>query len=174
MSNVVALRPRAPIPAATSEAFEQAWRAYPETGRLRSSRKESLPEWRKACRETGEEALLSAVLRYAKEDKEHKKDCGAPGFHRWLKWGRYEHWLSSTSAPVNGRRFPDDAIRNAVIAATSEAFVISYLDPCEVSGTVLLVRTSIGVSKLRERATLFKGLGFTAMRKLTAADTEKS
>lgn len=168
MTNVVALNltPRTP-PVTAGAMFDQAWKAYPDQGRLRSSRREAQKAWAKAAREVGEEALLGAVRRYVAEDKEHKRECGPPGFHRWLNWGRYEHWLPVSGAAVEtGRkRFPDEHIRRQVVFATSEAFAASYLDPCEVEGTVLVVRTGIAVDRLKEHARLFKSLGFTGMRR---------
>lgn len=167
MSNVVALRPRSKAPAVMSEAFLSAWATLPDTARIRSSRKQSWPEWIVAAREVGDEALLVAVRRYVSEDKEHKRECGAPGFHRWLKWGRYENWLGAPAGALIslGVRFPNETIRAQVAAEAGEAFCISYLDRCTMEGTVLIVPGETAVKRLRERAQIFKSLGFTGMRK---------
>lgn len=167
MSNVVALRPRSKAPAAMSEAFLSAWAMLPDTARIRSSRKQSWPEWLAASRDIGEDALLAAVRRYVSEDKEHKRECGAPGFHRWLKWGRYENWQGPPSGVLVslGVRFADEAVRARVAAEAGEAFCISYLDRCTVEGTVLIVPGDTAVRRLKEKAQIFKSLGFTAMRK---------
>lgn len=167
MGNVVALRPTPREAPATSAAFEAAWKLYPDVGRLRSSRKMAFREWLKVCRAIGEDAALGAVRRYVAEDKEHKKECGAPGFHRWLNWGRYEHWMPSDDKPSDMPRFPDEAKRAELVAAFGEDFVGSYLDPCKIDGTTLIVRTNIAVDRLRQRANELKALGFTGMRRTT-------
>lgn len=165
MSNVVAFKPKPRVTTSTSPNFDEAWSRYPDTGRLRSSRRQAWPEWCDVSREIGEEVLVAAVIRYAAEDKDHKRECGAPGFHRWLKQGRWEHWTGAKATRSVGRQFPDDHIRSSVVAATSDAFVVSYLDPCEVEGTTLIVRTEYAMEKLKEMAALFRSLGFTGMRK---------
>jgi hypothetical protein len=170
LTNVVAFRaPRREPPqrAPALGLFEDAWKAFPEQGRLRSSRREAGPEWAKAAREVGEEALLAAVRRYTAEDKEHKRDCGPPGFHRWLKWGRYEHWLREGPA-LGARQFADARIRQALVAAAGEPFVGSYLDPCELDGTTLVVRTGVAMTRLQEHSSVLKALGLTGMRKMQA------
>lgn len=168
MGKVVQLRPRkaATTPAAYSEPFLAAWSSFPESGRLRSSRKVSWPEWLKTLAEIDEEALLAAVQRYAREDKEHRKDHGAPGFDRWLKWGRWDNWTGGSASALLGKTFADEKIRKAVVLATSESFAASYLDQCEMDGTTLLVKTDFAIGKLKEKASVFRALGFTGMRKL--------
>lgn len=163
MSNVVQLR-------AVQSRFEDGWAAFPETGRKRSSKKLSGPAWAKVAKEVGEDELLAAVQKYAREDKDHRKECGAPGFDRWLKWGRYEHWLGSSEAETLATHFPDKAIRDAVKAYLTESWCVSYLDQCTVEGTVLIVRTDFAIGKFRDHAAFFKGLGFTGMKKRTVPD----
>lgn len=107
----LASRRKAPVQPDTSPLFEQAWFAFPETGRLRSSRKEAWPEWSAIAREIGEEDLLARVQRYTAEDREHRKECGPPAFHRWLKWGRWEHWAPRTPTAVEAQIFSDPILR---------------------------------------------------------------
>lgn len=170
MSNVVSLRTRKalPISPAYSDVFMAAWSAYPESGRLRSSRKVAWAEWLKTLAEATEEELLGAVQRYAREDKEHRKDHGAPGFDRWLKWGRWDNWVGFSNLST-ARQFPNPKIRQAVILACGEPFVVSYLDQCTIDGSVLVVKTNFAVAKLKEQASVFRGLGFTGMRRSTTA-----
>lgn len=168
MGSVVALRPRQRLRGAplASPAFEEAWLAYPEAGRLRSSRKEALPEWLKAAAEIGEDTLAGAVKRYASEDKDHRKDHGAPGFHRWLKWGRYEHWLPKAPVVGIGQIFQNALARAAVIKAKDVDFCGAYLDPCTIEGTTVVARTTIAMNRLKEVGSILKAHGFTGMRRI--------
>ena len=81
--------------------FERAWKAFPEPGRKRSSVKQSEPEWKSASKAAGgEERLCQAVERFA-ECEEARRDGGkfVQGFHRWLRDGRWEHWLDDDPSP---------------------------------------------------------------------------
>lgn len=77
------------------DRFAEAWKAYPAKGRERSkSQAKTRPIWREAAKAAGgEEALLGAVKRYVRDDQTHKGECGPPAFDRWLRDGRWEHWL---------------------------------------------------------------------------------
>lgn len=152
------------------DAFAEAWDAYPKSGRDRSmSRTKCWPLWREAAQQAGGSAkLLAAVKRYARDDKGHKGDCGAPAFDRWLKWGRWEHWLAG---PATGRTlavFPDPEIRGAVTAARGEAWVASWLDPCtwDPETRVIVPRTLLAASKLRsEVGGVLRSRGVTILEK---------
>lgn len=131
MSNVVALRPKSKT--ATSPAFEEAWSLFPDTGRIRSSRKQSWPAWTAVCREIGEADLVERVRRYAAEDKEHRRECGAPGFHRWLAWGRWEHWApKAPSVPVATvqKVFPEASLRAAFHLRFHDERARDWFDRC--------------------------------------------
>jgi uncharacterized protein YdaU (DUF1376 family) len=97
--------PTVPCPAKPNAGredwFAKAWDAYPRQGRERSkSRDKTLPIWREAAKRAGGgERLAAAVQRYVREDKQHKGECGPPGFHRWLNDGKWEHWLPEARAP---------------------------------------------------------------------------
>lgn len=97
--------PTVPCPAKPNTAkddwFSKGWDAYPKQGRERSkSREKTLPIWREASRRAGGgERLVGAIQRYVREDKQHKGECGPPGFHRWLNDGKWEHWLPEARAP---------------------------------------------------------------------------
>jgi uncharacterized protein YdaU (DUF1376 family) len=88
--------------------FLEAWGAYPSKGRERSkSQAKTLPIWREAAKASGgPERLLGAVRRYVSQDQTHKGDCGPPAFDKWLRDGRWEHWLPQAGtvaglAPMN-------------------------------------------------------------------------
>lgn len=122
---------------------------------------EAFPVWSEIASEVGEELLLSCVKRYALEDKDAKRDCGAPGLERWLKWGRWDNWRPTdpTSARVQseGRMFPDTTIRQACLARHGEPWCISYLDRCEwVDGAI--VTTSGTVFGVLSRAPIMREL----------------
>lgn len=163
MTNVVRLNA---LGAVYSPLFNRGWEAFPETGRKRSSRKVSWPEWQKAAYQIGEERLLGAIVRYTAQDKDHRKECGAPGFDRWLKWARYETWDQEIIAiPANTHRFPDDAAREAAISRFGGDFVSVYLDPCELDGTTIIARTDFAIKKMMEHRNFWKEFGFSGMRK---------
>lgn len=127
MGNVVRLHARKPETA--SEAFLAAWAAFPDTGRLRSSKRVAWPQWLATLADVDEETLMLAVQRYAREDKDHRKECGAPAFDRWLKWGRWEHWLPKAEVVQLARIFPDPELR-ASFAARFEEKALVWLDRC--------------------------------------------
>lgn len=132
MGAVVQLRTRRQRPTvAVSPEFEAAWAAFPETGRLRSSKRQSWPEWVSVAGEIGEDDLLARVERYAREDKDHRREHGAPGFHRWLKWGRWEHWAPLPSATVTALKttFPDPELR-ASFAERFSSEALKWFDRC--------------------------------------------
>ena len=98
--------PTVPCPAAPNkppkvDSFSLAWGAYPTKGRERSkSQAKTRPIWRDAAKAAGgEDRLLGAVQRYVREDQTHKGECGPPAFDRWLRDGRWEHWLPEARAP---------------------------------------------------------------------------
>ena len=90
--------------AAKEDGFDRAWKAYPAQGRQRSkSQTKTRPIWRDAAKAAGGgERLADAVARYVREDQTHKGECGPPAFDRWLRDGRWEHWLPDTNAPSGG------------------------------------------------------------------------
>jgi uncharacterized protein YdaU (DUF1376 family) len=135
------------------DTFAAAWEAYPRLGRERScSRVKLWPLWRDAAQQAGgPEKLLAAVKRYVAEDKTHKGDCGAPAFDRWLKSGRWEHFLAGEASPRIVTVFPDPEIRNAVISAKGEGWANSWLDPCgwEPTARLIIPRNGLAAQKLR-------------------------
>lgn len=109
--------------------FAKAWDACTEMGRKRSSRKKAWPEWRAALkRETGP-VLAAAMARYVAGDEDAKR-TGGPGFHQWLKDGRYEHWTDD--GPATGGEAPPTfnapQVRASLVKATDEDFVVRYVD----------------------------------------------
>lgn len=131
MSNVVSIRTRKPVKAEASEVFLSAWEAYPQVGRLRSSKREAWPEWCRVAQEIGEADLAARVRRYAAEDKEHRRECGAPAFHRWLKWGRWEHWAPVAPVLVVPVEFPEPVIRASFHERFSDERARRWLDRCD-------------------------------------------
>lgn len=163
MNNVVLLHPPR-VKATGSPAFDEAWELLPKEARTRSSRKTSYPAWVRACTDVGEDALLRAVKRYIREDKDHKRECGAPGFHRWLAWARYEHWLEAPQlSVVETPTFDNPAVRKAVEAAKGADYCRAYLDRCRTDGTRLVVATETAAIKLREVGQIMKAHGYTGM-----------
>lgn len=100
--------PAAPNGGSVTGDFDRAWKAYPAKGRERSkSRAKTLPIWRDAAKAAGgSDRLADAVARYVREDQTHKGECGPPAFDRWLRDGRWEHWLPEARAPAAGGADP--------------------------------------------------------------------
>lgn len=80
------------------DLFEAAWKAYPHV-RGRSSKPKALGLWRRLPPAT-REALPSAAARYARDGREPKAECGAPGMDRWLSSQRYTDWISDDPGPL--------------------------------------------------------------------------
>lgn len=114
--------------------FEKAWQAFPSTGRIRSSRQETAPQWAAVAARIGEQALLDAVVLYAKAEAQHSSGYGAPGFHKWLEKGRWEYWHEMTErapAPSVHREFPEPQLRASFHEAFPSAQARRWLDRCE-------------------------------------------
>lgn len=108
------LAPRLP------DLFSEGWKAYPAKGRERSkSQAKTRPIWKDAARLAGgEDALLGAVRRYVRDDQTHKGECGPPAFDRWLRDGRWEHWLpDKTSVVAIAEASPELAARRRALLA---------------------------------------------------------
>lgn len=162
MSNVVA------FPVAERSCFDEAWALVPVTMRRRSCKVALLRDlWDRHARAFGQKELAGALRAYV-TDKDFDRH-GGQALDRWLKAGRYEHFTPAPP-PALADQFSDPMVRRAVATRLGEDFARIYLDPCQVEGTTLLVRTLYAADKMKEHAVLFRSLGFTGMRKMT---TEK-
>lgn len=146
-----------PVP---DDAFTLAWKAYPALGRSRSkSQAKTKPIWRAAANSAGgDDRLLAAVRRYVAEDTTHKGECGPPAFDRWLRDGRWEHWLpggtdaDQASGPAPAAVFdgPPD-IRAWTADRLGEPYARSYVDPARWDGAnrTLLAANPFALGKLK-------------------------
>lgn len=158
MSNVIA------FPAREVSAFDEAWALVPITMRKRSKKMAILREgWERHAGDFGQRKLLAALRAYVTE-KDFDRH-GGQALDRWLSGGRYEHFVEEASRPA-AQQFTDLMVRRVVVTRLGEEFARLYLDPCEVDGKVLVVRTGYAVNKLKQHSELFKSLGFVAMRRL--------
>lgn len=142
------------------DAFALAWKAYPALGRSRSkSQAKTKPIWRAAATAAGgEDRLLRAVRRYLAEDTTHKGDCGPPAFDRWLRDGRWEHWLpegvgvSGTAVDAPAAVFDGpQQIRSWAVERHGEPYARSYVDPArwDSQSRALLAANPFALSKLK-------------------------
>lgn len=157
------------FPEPERSTFEEAWSITPDTMRKRSESKDrTAKRWSiHAKRCGGHTALLGALRAYLKSDKDLIKS-GGPGLSVWLNQERYQHWTDATvveemAVVVSG--FPDAAIRQACVERMGLTWVLSYLDPSELDGTTLVVRTETAIQRMKEHGPFLKSLGLTGMRK---------
>jgi uncharacterized protein YdaU (DUF1376 family) len=165
------------------DAFMLAWKAYPALGRSRSkSQAKTKPVWRAAATAAGgEDRLLAAVRRYLAEDTTYKGDCGPPAFDRWLRDGRWEHWLpgatvgsdAATPAPAAVFDGPEQ-VRAWVADHLGEPYARSYIDPARWDGSnrALIAANPFAEGKLkRDLAPICDRWKFTV--RLAAANDPK-
>lgn len=160
-ANVVQLFPE-------PSTFEDAWKALPQTMRVRSEKKATCDAlWaREAKRLSGEQDLLQRLKTYLRDSPDIKR-TGGPGLQVLLRAGKLEHWTPMQDAPLapDVTKFPHQEIRRTLAKQEGEGWVRSYLDPCVIDGTTLIVRTGMAVDKLKAHGALFKAHGFSGMRK---------
>lgn len=159
--NIVQLFPEA-------STFSDAWSSLPKTMRERSDKKAICERlWlSEARRLSGEKDLLQRLQTYLRDAPDIKR-TGGPGLQVLLRSGKLEHWvpMSDSHEVALENRFPITELRQALVRAESESWVRSYLDPCVIDGTTLIVRTGVAVDKLKVHGALFKVHGFSGMRK---------
>jgi len=146
--------------------FERAWELMPATMRKRSLGKVKLrPIWSQHAKLVGEDALLAALRAYVSDDD--CKKTGGKALDRWLRDGRYEHYIASEPVPVYslGTKLAEP-FRASLVVSCGEAWVISYLDQCTVDGTVLVVPKGKATawSRIDEKRNAMKAAGLTARR----------
>jgi hypothetical protein len=136
----------------TDPDFCAAWDACPDRMRKRSeSREKTWPIWRDQAAKAGGGALLrGAHAAYLRGDDDLKR-TGGPGFHLWLKEGRWEHWIpkATAAATISTVWTGPPELRNAVVRETSGDFARSYLDTSIWQDGALVPRTGYAADKLR-------------------------
>lgn len=160
-ANVVQLFPE-------PSTFEDAWKALPATMRSRSDKKAACELlWRREAKRLGGERMLLLRLRTYLRDSPDLKRTGGPGLQVLLRSGKLEHWTPMHDVPLapDITKFPITEIRQALVRIEGDGWVRSYLDPCVIDGTTLIVRTGMAVDKLKVHGALFKANGFSGMRK---------
>lgn len=159
-SNVVMLRP-------LGHMFQEAWACLPQTMRKRSmSREKLLPIWRDHAKRVGEEALLGALRAYVSDE-----DCrkwGGVALDRWLKHGRYDHYLEDTAQTLRTVTAEKIPVWLQLVEALGEPFCKSYVLPYEwdEEGSRLIVpRTRLtAIDKLKEQASKLKACGVMGIK----------
>lgn len=113
--------------------FLAAWDACTKDMRTRSNnRDKTWPVWvMAAVKAGGPEPLLASLKAYLAGDKDILRGTGGPGFHLWLKDGKWEHWLPQADAAVDAPAWVGSAaLRTACVEAKSEGWARSYIDQC--------------------------------------------
>ncbi len=117
--------------------------------------------------------MLGALKAYLKNDKDLPRTGGA-GLQVWLRAERYDHWIDGPTCSVLAEtlthdgervRFSDESIRVAAVASCGEAWVRSYLDPCELHPDRFITpKTGFALGKLKEKARELKAAGVMGIR----------
>lgn len=148
---------------AREDAFQDAFDAYPESGRGISSRPAALKAWREACAIWSPDDLLAAIKSYASSPDLKKRDYGAPKFERWLGEERWRTWMVSR-AERQALTVPL-GLWKAVSAATSPSFADSYLSGAIVQDGALIAKTKTAFNHLTASgpaSSALDGFGLTA------------
>lgn len=133
------------------EQFEEAFAAYPESGRKQTPPAAGRAAWDRE-RAAGGEApvLIAAIGAMAARPPER-----IPRFDNWLRRGLWRNYVPqsvlSASAPLAWTG--PGAIRAAVVARKGEAWARAWLDPTryqEVPEKALLVTKRLALTRLRE------------------------
>ena len=163
MDNVVNLPVREP------STFDDGWSARAGQMKKRGDGKDKTRKlWDKAAKKVGSAALLAALKRYLREEKE--PTCGYPGLSVWLNGERYDHWLCA--APQPGQPTPEAAsrspepLRGSLLVLLGEPFVLSYLDPCTFHEDGFITpATEYAMRKLVEQKGALKAAGVVGIRR---------
>ena len=164
MTNVLA------FPTPEVNAFAEAWSLITPQMRKRSEAKDKVKRlWdQEAKRLYGQADLLERLRSYLKTDKDLPRS-GGPALNRLLTSGRLEHYepleALCEEPGMSGERFPNEAVRNALLRRCGPEWVASYLDPCSIDGTSIVTRTDYAARKLLEHRQVFKMAGFTGIKK---------
>lgn len=81
--------------------FEEGWNARQGMMKKRGDGKDKTRKlWQRHAKKVGSAALLGALKRYLREEKE--PTCGYPGLSVWLNGERYDHWMPSEFTDQEG------------------------------------------------------------------------
>lgn len=138
------------------DAFEDAWAAYPEQGRLgASSQRLGRQAWADELAGGASPArMIAGVGAYAG----NRAVWGASGrpkaFHRFLSdgcWAEFADLPAKAGGAARPAGWPGPPeVRGQVVAARGEGFACSWLDPGLWDGKAVVARTRIAATRLRE------------------------
>lgn len=163
MDNVVKLPVREP------STFDDGWSARAGQMKKRGDGKDKTRKlWDKAAKKVGSAALLAALKRYLREEKE--PTCGYPGLSVWLNGERYDHWLASPQDALTQQGLPrascPEYLRPSLVDTLGEPFVVSYLDPCTFHEDGFITpATEYAMRKLVEQKGALKAAGVVGIRR---------
>lgn len=132
------------------EMFDEAWEAFPESGRQITDEPLARAAWDDAAADVAEDELLEAVRRFSVAPQPRKRDL-VPSMQRWLTGRRYRAFLAQPEAgkpPAKAWDGPAE-LRAAVAAEAGEGAAANYIDPAGWDGKAIIARTAYGADRLR-------------------------
>lgn len=168
------------VPQKKPPEFEEVWKAWPQPGRTRSSKKKVQAAYSVVLKAYSHADVMRAVGMYLRSP-DAKKDAGqfVPALDRWLRDERFQPWIEAATPqavePVGPVDLPDTPEGQFLVDCredgASERDLRSWLGRFvieEINGLRTLV-TQDDDAALREAfATTLKRLGVTAMHSLRA------
>lgn len=150
------------------DGFDEAFDAYPDAGRRKSSPPRARAAWALWSGRIGAGELMAAIRRFAAEDPDVKRGvCRA--FETFLSGEFFRHWLGGTVEASAAEPHPSRTgfagpaeVRAEVVAArgggpNGELFAVSYLDRAawDPEAKTLRAATGTGFDRLREVSRVF-------------------
>ncbi len=130
-------------------AFDQVFDAWKAVSPARLSRPRAWPLWLRFARRISPARLVSAALRYLREDPDVRRYGSPQGLANWLADEKFEAWMPSIGDVVTS--VVPKALREAALVRKGVAWVASWIDPCgyDASANTLQARTAFAANTVK-------------------------
>lgn len=125
------------------DGFEEAFTAWPESGRVRTDYRAARTAWAWCCSQETPARLMAAIAKAAADPRLAKGDYGFPGLHNWLSQERWRAFLPAVDGGGAAAGLPGGA---TVKAEARTAFAL----PADLAAVLQSIG---GVSAWLHRAT---------------------